>query len=221
MVKVQKRKSYSHNREDVFVADWFKENPPRSRYFVDVGAFDGVTYSNTMALVDAGWHGTLIEPEPEIFKRLERNYVGLAGNLLIKKAVGHSARQDTGSHNVMWTPRTKNWTDKMVATVSQDWMNRHGAIQQWEGKLVEFVTLDAVLADCPDPPSFIDIDCEGLDTEVVASGLGMIQRFQPSLIMVENGGGDFVPEMDFTMVQIGYRRVYGDASTANLAWAAK
>lgn len=33
--------------------------------FVEVGAFDGETHSNTSGLADAGWHGLYIEPVPE------------------------------------------------------------------------------------------------------------------------------------------------------------
>jgi len=34
-------------------------------YFVEVGAFDGETHSNTSGLADAGWIGLYIEPVPE------------------------------------------------------------------------------------------------------------------------------------------------------------
>ena len=33
--------------------------------FVDVGSFDGVTYSNVLGLAKAGWRGLMIEPMPE------------------------------------------------------------------------------------------------------------------------------------------------------------
>lgn len=36
------------------------------RYFVDVGAFDGITFSNTWALAEAGWGGLCVEPLPKL-----------------------------------------------------------------------------------------------------------------------------------------------------------
>jgi FkbM family methyltransferase len=34
-------------------------------FFVDVGAYDGYTFSNTYGLSKSGWRGLLIEPDPE------------------------------------------------------------------------------------------------------------------------------------------------------------
>lgn len=42
--------------------------------FLDIGAADGVTFSNTRALADRGWRGTLVEPNPSGFVGLMRNY---------------------------------------------------------------------------------------------------------------------------------------------------
>lgn len=41
--------------------------------FVDVGAYDGVEHSNTLALEEAGWRGLCIEPNPVAFERLRAN----------------------------------------------------------------------------------------------------------------------------------------------------
>lgn len=38
--------------------------------FLDVGAYDGVTYSNTRALALAGWPGIMVEPAPDQFQLL-------------------------------------------------------------------------------------------------------------------------------------------------------
>jgi FkbM family methyltransferase len=43
---------------------------PEPGYFVDVGAHDGVTHSNTYALEEIGWTGLCIEPNVEAFKAL-------------------------------------------------------------------------------------------------------------------------------------------------------
>lgn len=42
-------------------------------YFVDIGAYDGVRYSNTLRLEQAGWKGLAIEPNPVMFEQLRRN----------------------------------------------------------------------------------------------------------------------------------------------------
>lgn len=46
----------------------------RNRVFLELGAFDGVVYSNTKFFEDTlGWSGVLIEAHPEAYKALVRN----------------------------------------------------------------------------------------------------------------------------------------------------
>ncbi len=41
------------------------------KFFIDIGAFDGVEISNTYALERMGWKGICIEPIPEVFAMLK------------------------------------------------------------------------------------------------------------------------------------------------------
>src|SRR5262249_21734363 len=46
----------------------------RNGFFVDIGAHDGVSLSNTLYLEEKlGWTGLAIEPNPEVYKRLSIN----------------------------------------------------------------------------------------------------------------------------------------------------
>jgi FkbM family methyltransferase len=42
-------------------------------FFVDIGAYDGVSISNTKFLEDLGWDGICVEPHPNVFKKLVEN----------------------------------------------------------------------------------------------------------------------------------------------------
>lgn len=57
--------------EGAFIVEHFAGRVGR---FLDIGAFDGVTLSNTRMLYDAGWSGVLVEPDPLHFGGLLRNY---------------------------------------------------------------------------------------------------------------------------------------------------
>lgn len=60
---------YSQQQEDVIL--WKKCLNYRNGFFIELGAMDGVMYSNTKYFEDAlSWTGILIEPEPNQFKRL-------------------------------------------------------------------------------------------------------------------------------------------------------
>lgn len=56
--------------------------------FLDIGAYDGVTYSNTMALVERGWEGILVEPGLEAFLALLGNHGNNPKLTLVHAALG-------------------------------------------------------------------------------------------------------------------------------------
>lgn len=64
---------YSQCGEDKIIYEkYFKYN--RNGIFLELGAMDGIIYSNTKFFEDTlGWSGVLIEPHPEMFKTLQHN----------------------------------------------------------------------------------------------------------------------------------------------------
>jgi FkbM family methyltransferase len=64
---------YSQCEEDLFLNTHFFKNK-RGGLYIELGALDGVLYSNTKFFEDTlGWTGILIEPHPEKFKGLKVN----------------------------------------------------------------------------------------------------------------------------------------------------
>jgi FkbM family methyltransferase len=82
---------YSQNEEERVIKDYFKDFKGT---FLDIGANDGVTLSNTRALAEDGWCGVLVEPSPRAFARLEANY-----SLLEKKGCFYLYRFAIGESN--------------------------------------------------------------------------------------------------------------------------
>lgn len=62
----------SQNGQDRFLAEHIFQGVTDG-YFVDIGANDGVTYSNTYYFEKRGWKGLCIEPIPEVFEKLRAN----------------------------------------------------------------------------------------------------------------------------------------------------
>lgn len=63
---------YSQQSEDVIL--WKKYLNYKNGFFIELGAMDGVIYSNTKFFEDSlGWTGILIEPEKNQFQRLKQN----------------------------------------------------------------------------------------------------------------------------------------------------
>lgn len=76
---------YSQSLEQDYILDYFKG---KSGTFIDIGASDGVTFSNTRALAETGlFTGILIEPVPKAFDKLKELYKNQKGFYLYNYAI--------------------------------------------------------------------------------------------------------------------------------------
>lgn len=62
---------YSQWGEQKIILEYFRNTPGT---FIDLGAFDGVTGSNTRALYERGWAGVCVEAHASAFNRLASHY---------------------------------------------------------------------------------------------------------------------------------------------------
>ena len=65
-------KFYSQCKQDQFVYETFFKDK-KDGFFVEIGADDGVTFSNTLFFEELGWKGICIEPRPTAFAKLIKN----------------------------------------------------------------------------------------------------------------------------------------------------
>ena len=68
--------SFSQCKQDLFVKYYFSSTKKDFFIFVDIGANDGMTFSNTMALEKSNnqkWRGICIEADPEVYSLLKKN----------------------------------------------------------------------------------------------------------------------------------------------------
>jgi FkbM family methyltransferase len=60
--------SFSQFGQDIKCLDFYKNK--QNGFFIDIGAHDGITGSNTYLLEKNGWNGICVEPMPENFRTL-------------------------------------------------------------------------------------------------------------------------------------------------------
>ena len=72
-----RRNVYSQNGEDGVLGEILRRLGIASGTFVEFGAWDGITYSNTRHLLEQGWGGVYIESDPTKFAALVCNCAGL------------------------------------------------------------------------------------------------------------------------------------------------
>jgi hypothetical protein len=66
---------YSQNGEDKIALDYFNSKVEKTRNLLDIGANDGITFSNSKLLIENGWIGTLLEPSNVACLKCYENHI--------------------------------------------------------------------------------------------------------------------------------------------------
>ena len=69
----RRRNVYSQYGEDGIIEAIFERIGPKNKWCLEVGAADGILFSNTRRLVEQGWNAILIESEKPTYERLVEN----------------------------------------------------------------------------------------------------------------------------------------------------
>jgi FkbM family methyltransferase len=181
--------------------------------FVEIGAFDGLSYSNTWGLAERGWEGLLVEPIPELATKCRENHRRHPQVSITESAIGShrgvaslvlAGELTTANHAQASEYRTKAWARPLVTDASIE---------------VPMTTLDALLEERKVPTEFdlVVVDVEGYESAVF-EGFNL-SRWLPRMLIVELA--DTHPELSLTasddarlsttIQATGYRIVYKDA----------
>ncbi len=193
--------SYSQGQEDL-VINRLLGNKPTGLY-VEVGAADGKTYSNTYYFYNKGWQGINIEPDPDNFAKLTHHR-----NRDINVNLGISSKPTTltlyrFSPGVLST---------FSSTVAQEFK---GIGYTYLGQTaVACDTLANIFDRCLNGKQidFMGIDTEGFDLEVLKSNNWA--KYLPRLICIEvehahhAEGKTHDDEMHIFLTKKNYQRVF-------------
>lgn len=79
---------YSQNNEEaIIIAELNRLNLQRGRV-LDIGAWDGKTYSNSLRLIELGWEAVCVEPSPFVFPKLVETHRNRPQVSLVNAAIG-------------------------------------------------------------------------------------------------------------------------------------
>ena len=163
----------------------------RPLFFVQVGAFDGVSFDRLHEhVVEGQWHGVLVEPQPEHFERLVANYEGLQGLTFVNAAVD----TERGSRPLFVI---EDGAGKPIASLAglasfsrdrlEDWQrhdgHRHPAARGIGAVPVDCVTFEDVLGDA-ERVDLLEVDAEGYDLELLKAF--DFARFAPAIVRFEH-----------------------------------
>ncbi len=143
---------FSQRDEERYIIKFFKKI--KNGRFLDIGAYDGKTFSTTRQLVLNGWEGIMIEPSPSGFPALEKRYFNNPKVKCLQVAVSHSNGKreffDSGGDAV-------SSFDKDHVEL---WKKKGGV--KFKKVMVETVTIKSLFTKLGFFFNFINIDAEGL-----------------------------------------------------------
>jgi FkbM family methyltransferase len=168
------RGDLSQNGEFSYLSWLVPDDWPKT--LVEVGANDGLTFSNSRNLLLAGWRGVLVEPHPRTFEHLKANTADTDVHLFNFAASESDGQaelfEDTSSDqlNLMAT----------LVTVDNSWYQK---TRSTSSVGVTLRRLDSMLSEAGVPLDFtlLSTDTEGHDTSVLKS----LGNFRPRLILTE------------------------------------
>lgn len=160
--------------EDSILLEYFKD--VKKGFLVDVGASDGVLNSNSIQLLERGWGGVLIEPNPTSYLLLDRLWSRRFPEVITENcACGTGDDVQTFYAAEQLSTFDKEWRDRCI----QRYGTRYTEIQ------VVVKSLTNILRSIPHVPeiNFLSVDCEGRDLDVIKSL--DIMAYRPKLVCVE------------------------------------
>lgn len=174
---------YSQNNEEEVILNYFGQF---RGVLLDIGANDGKTLSNSLALIEKGWHAALLEPAPGAFYRLEALHKGNEKVRCFNTAIGTQSgvftMWDSGSH-------LGKGDTSLLSTI------RKGEKDKWEKSGEQFTEIpvgcltwnafiNGIWVD--NNFDFITIDAEGMDYEI----LRQIDLSNTKCLCIEHNNND-------------------------------
>lgn len=151
-------RTFSQNNEDQFVLNYFGNYIGR---LLDIGANDGVTFSNSKLLIEHGWEGHLLEPG-SICKKLFVDYNDNENIFIYNFGIGERDEVvkfwESGAH-------VPNGTDiGLVSTTDFEETKRWPDVK-FEQKAIRIKPFSCLEQYAPF--DFISIDCEGMEWKIL------------------------------------------------------
>ena len=185
--------------------------PECPKTFIDVGAFDGFTYSNTWALAVNGWEGIMVEPDPESANLCRENLVPYENVQIIEAAV----TTEKGPLKLFRGQELGTLSTQMESEYkSKGWSS---ANMKGETVFVECLTLNDVMRNSGFSQfGVLSVDVEGEEFSVWKSL--DISMFRPRIMIWElqefsDGGSSFIEKWNVVRNDIlssGYSVIYRD-----------
>jgi len=172
---------FASHGQDEYIANQLLPNVERG-VFIEIGANDGVSLSNTYYLEKRGWSGVVIEPLPNAFKKLEEARRCMKVNACICNYDGETTFLEINGGCEMLSGIPENYDSGHVRRVRKN-LKRHNATSR--EIVVPCFTLKTVLdMHGINHVNYLSIDTEGGELDILRSI--DFQEISVDVVSVEN-----------------------------------
>lgn len=185
---------YSQYGEDVLLAKIFDGT---KGLCVEVGANDGVMFSNTKHFEEVGWQCILVEPTPSLCGKIRQDRKGRLFEYAASSTEGEMMLHVAEGHDLFSSLEPRS-------TMAEE-LGRHRATIQTVSVRVR--PLDDMLTEAGvQSIEFVSIDVEGHEMAVL-DGFDL-NRWLPIVVLIEDKSDLVVTEVERHMAERGYQRFY-------------
>ena len=163
---MDKSSSYSQNQEQQAIVGYFGTFKGT---LVDIGANDGVNFSNSRRLVEMGWIAHLVEPDPGAYGALVESIRHFPKAVSYEVAIGSQNGRET----------LKSFEDSLLSILSnseREGFDHFPVKEEVEVEVQDWATFFSGIGS-PDI-DFLSIDAEGMDLKILEqidlSGIRMV-----------------------------------------------
>jgi len=149
---------YSQNNEEKVIVNFFYKNPNNGK-FLDIGAYDGITLSNTYRLVELGWEGTCVEPSSVVFTKLFNTHKNNENIKLVNAAITLESKL------LNFYESNGDAVGSVVKEHKEKWES--GSAIKFREVFIKTITMDELLSVSGYDFSFLNLDVEGLNLELM------------------------------------------------------
>lgn len=198
---------HSQHGEEAVILEYFRGRAPGR--FLDIGAADGKTFSNTYGLYEAGWKGTVVEPSSNWFTAL-MNLYGTDPEMVLVNAV--VAAEPAPDRLIPF-----HLSPDLVSTTSEAHRRIWSTVAPFRTVHVPSISVARVveLAKEIAPIDMVSIDTEATSWEILRAAWPGLRDAGATLIAVEADGfrteiAEFAAGIGYTLLgDTGENVIYG------------
>jgi FkbM family methyltransferase len=189
-------KRYSQNNEQDIILDYINKRQMATGKLLDIGAYDGETFSNVKELMNQykGWKGVFVEPSSHCFVRLYESYkmepkraelINIA--VVLEAELGNERLlQFYDSPMSAVSSSIESWTNRGIGEQGKEY-NAEGDCVNPRKVIVGQIGMKEILERFG-PFDFINIDVEGYSAKLALQDWFDPRNYGCSLLCVENDG---------------------------------